>query len=428
MRTLRLLPLIAALCALLPPQIRAAQPSLRALYQFSNPAGGLVPNGLVDAGGALYGTTQFGGAGGSSAYGAVFEMQPPAAPGGKWTQTILYTFYGLNGDGAQPLVSPTVGPGGVLYGTTRYGGIDAEPNTPATGDGVVYELAPSTVPGGAWTETVLYKFTGFGDGNSPQAGLVLCRNPAICTPGALFGTTVGGGAYGYGVVFELDPPATPGGAWTETVLYSFAGAPDGQGPTGIVMADDGALYGVTVAGGGANVGTVFELAPPAAPGGAWTQTVLYTFKAGRDGSVPYEPPLIGKDGTLYGTTGGCAGFCKPRGDGLVFALQPPAAPGGAWTKETLYSFGTRQFPQSPLVSRGGAFFGGTGTLGPQGGRLFKLQRQADGTWANAFLHKFRGKTYSPAGNFVMDKSGTIIGTTVPYSLLTPTSTAYKLKP
>jgi uncharacterized repeat protein (TIGR03803 family) len=71
-----------------------------------------------------------------------------------------------------------------------------------------------------WTETVLHSFTGIiyvasSDGGSPQAGLI------TDSKGNLFGTTYAGGASGVGTVFELSPPATAGGAWTEAVLSSF---------------------------------------------------------------------------------------------------------------------------------------------------------------------------------------------------------------
>jgi len=39
--------------------------------------------------------------------------------------------------------------------------------------------------------------------------------------GQIFGTSPNGGAYGYGVVFELAPPAVQGGAWSYSVLNSF---------------------------------------------------------------------------------------------------------------------------------------------------------------------------------------------------------------
>jgi hypothetical protein len=50
----------------------------------------------------------------------------------------------------------------------------------------------------------------------------------------------------------------PGGAWNETLLHEFSG-PDGCGPTDVVIASGGILYGATGSGGTYGYGTVFAL-------------------------------------------------------------------------------------------------------------------------------------------------------------------------
>ena len=102
------------------------------------------------------------------------------------------------------------------------------------------------------TETTLYSFMptlGDNDGISPAAPLVFDK------AGNIYGTTTAGGQFGAGAVFELTPPARQGGAWTETVLYSFTGGSDGQLPSsGVILDAKGALYG------GSDIsGTVFKL-------------------------------------------------------------------------------------------------------------------------------------------------------------------------
>src|SRR5579871_4167998 len=88
---------------------------------------------------------------------------------------------------------------------------------------------------GASREKVLYNFQAGNDGAYPLAALV------VDSAGNLYGTTQGGGVGncriapppgGCGTVFELTPPSTPGGAWTETVLYRFTGDTDGGNPWG----------------------------------------------------------------------------------------------------------------------------------------------------------------------------------------------------
>jgi len=187
--------------------------------------------------------------------------------------------------------------------------------------------------------TVLYNFQGPPDGANPSSNLVEGADHV------LYGTTGNGGVYGGGTVFSLTPPSSPGGSWTEAVLHSFQGFPDGAGPTaGVVVGSGGVLYGTTSGGGSTTCGDpggcgiVFSLTPPSAPGGTWTETVLYSFQgaATGDGANPYGGVVMGKGGILYGATmaGGNSGFSA----GTVFSLKPPASAGGTWTESLLHTF------------------------------------------------------------------------------------------
>jgi hypothetical protein len=204
-----------------------------------------------------------------------------------------------------------IGKDGVLYGTTKTGGSNS-------GYGTVFSVAPSATPGGAWTETVLYNFYSYaGDGIWPEAGIV------IDDSGVLYGTTFEGGTYNYGTVFSLTPPTSPGGAWTETILYNFTGGSDGGRPAAsVVIGRHGVLYGTAGEGGTGN-GVVFSLEPPTSAGASWTETVLHAF-TGADGSGPVAPVVIGSGGVLYGTTEyGGSHPCGPNGGcGTVFSLTP----------------------------------------------------------------------------------------------------------
>ena len=167
--------------------------------------------------------------------------------------------------------------------------------------------------------TTLHTFVnGASDGIVPQG-------VAVGSGGVIYGTTARGGASGYGTVFSLTPPAVGlSGAWTETVLYSFTGRSDGGGPLSVAIGKDGVLYGTTAAGGtgtatcAGGCGTVFSLTPPASAGGAWTKATLYRFTGGSDGWGPDGGVFITKGGLLLGATefGGSCQFC-----GTVFALE-----------------------------------------------------------------------------------------------------------
>jgi uncharacterized protein YceK len=227
----------------------------------SNPAAG-----VVSVGGSFYGTTYFTNQLGGC--GSVYELSPPTASGGAWTGTEIHSFGG-GSDGCGSVAPLTAGPGGVLYGTTLDGGSAAPCLINFGGCGTVFQLTPPTTPGGAWTETVIYAFTGAnGDGALPSAGVVLGGN------GVLYGTTGYGGSStsgspcttygvpGCGTVFALTPPATSGGVWTETVLHSFTGQNgDGGNPGPLVLSSSGVLYGPATSGGTAGAGTIFAVKP-----------------------------------------------------------------------------------------------------------------------------------------------------------------------
>jgi uncharacterized repeat protein (TIGR03803 family) len=257
------------------------------------PASGL----LADVAGNLYGTTDVGGA---NNFGEVFELSPPAAGKKAWTETVLQSFNGTNGQ--FPQAGLLADGAGNLYGTTQQGG--------ANSDGVVFELSPPAAGKRAWTETLLQSFDET-NGQYPASGLLADG------AGNLYGTTVVGGANNDGVVFELSPPAAGKKAWTETLLQSFDGT-NGQFPQAGLLADvAGNLYGTTQQGGSHSVGVVFELSPPAAGKRAWTETLLQSFD-GTNGQFPQARLIADVAGNLYGTTqqGGSHSV------GVVFKLTP----------------------------------------------------------------------------------------------------------
>jgi hypothetical protein len=240
----------------------------RTLFNFETAGLGDLPlAGVVALGGSLYATNwESDGIGGC---GMVYEVSPPAIAGGAWTGTVIHGFGGPPDDGCNSDAPLTVGPGGVLYGTTAYGGSSPQCQT-TPGCGTVFQLTPPSTAGGAWTETVIYNFTALeGDGAYPEAGVVLGKN------GVLYGTTILGGsatsgspcsafgASGCGTVFKLTPSTTPGGAWTETILHSFSGQNgDGSQPGPLFWsASTGVLYGPTRGGGAFGQGTIFAVKP-----------------------------------------------------------------------------------------------------------------------------------------------------------------------
>ncbi len=162
------------------------------LYGFTG--GGDPEAGLImDASGALYGTTEHGGGDDS---GTVFMLTPPVAGETRWTETVLHTFTG-GADGFAPLAGLIMDASGALYGTTWSGG----PGCVGANCGTVFKLTPPASGETRWTETVLHSFTGGADGADPGAGVIMDAS------GALYGTTVNGGgrAPRCGTVFKVVP-------------------------------------------------------------------------------------------------------------------------------------------------------------------------------------------------------------------------------
>jgi uncharacterized repeat protein (TIGR03803 family) len=204
----------------------------------------------------------------------------------------------------------------------------------AYGNGMVYELSPTA---GGWTETVLHSFNPDGiDGFFVTGGLIFDAS------GNLYGTTQFGGTgactngFGCGTVFELSPSA--GGTWTETVLHNFQGTDGWEIHAGLVRDPAGNLYGTAVNGGTYGQGTVYKLSPGAS--GHWTAKVLHHFTGGVDGGVPYGGVILDAAGNLYGMTsaGGASTAACKYGCGTVFELSPTNSADGHWTGKLLHNF------------------------------------------------------------------------------------------
>jgi uncharacterized repeat protein (TIGR03803 family) len=371
----------------------------KVIHKFTGPPDGATPSSglLLGKNGVLYGVT---GTGGTAGDGVIFKLTPPASGPGDWTETILHNFEGGN-DGVGPYGTLIADKNGVLYGSAVGGG--------SANAGVVFSLTPPAAGKKEWTEAVLYTFQGSPDGVNPTDGLV--RDDT----GAIYGMTSAGGTNGAGMVYCLTAPATGQGTWTETVLYNFAGSPDGSFPNGGLVRDGtGALYGVTFGGGTDGWGAIFSVTPPAAGQTGWTENVLYSFTGGADGGSPDNTLVLDPDGTLYGTNN-----FNSLGYGNVFALTPPAQGQSGWTEATLVNFDWTNGanPIGLVLNANGALIGTTydgGTAEGNGGLVFKLTppKKDASAWGYEILHRFpytRNDAEDPAGALLREKSGALFG-------------------
>jgi uncharacterized repeat protein (TIGR03803 family) len=261
--------------------------------------------------------------------------------------------------------------------------------------GTVFELTPTAT---GWTQKVLHSFHGGADGAIPvRAGLVMD------SAGNLYGATLEGGnnacSGGCGVIFELKPVS---GGWTESVIYSFQGGADGSSPSGVTLDRAGNLFGTTGGGGTSSLGTAFQLVPAA---GTWKKNILYSFKGGSDGSSPAGGVIFDSSGNLYGSTEfGASGF------GTAFELVRSTG----WTERILYAFqgGTTDtaHPQGALTfDTAGDLFGTTDI-----GGVFELT-PVSGGWTESVIFAFSNPQQTEAfilgGGVVLDGAGDVFGAT-----------------
>jgi len=338
--------------------------------------------------------------------------------------TVLHSFNPNGGDGSTPYFGDLIfDAAGNLYGTTVSGGKGT--NCGALGCGTAFELSPKA--GGGRTEKVLHSFSNDGnDGVNPMAGLI------FDAAGNLYGTTSGGGAYGYGTVFELIP--TSAGGFVERTLHNFNyDGKDGANPVaGLIFDTAGNLYGTTSRGGPYQGGTAFELTPAA--GGVWTEKILHSFGNNWDGGNLWAGLIFDASGNLYGTAvQGGTHFV-----GVVFELMPEA--GGEWREKILHNFGAYTvdgvYPKARLIFDsegnlyGTTFWGGTVrgeniACAPTCGTVFELTPAAEGGWSEKVLHIFgrgAGEGFHPYSGLVLDAAGNLYGTTSEYG-----GTVFELK-
>jgi uncharacterized repeat protein (TIGR03803 family) len=356
--------------------------SYQVLFRFGSHAnprydiGGANPEGLIDVGGELYGTTA---GGGYHDFGTVYSMSTVGA------KTVLHRFGSASSgpsDGVNPAGNLTEVKS-LLYGATYIGG--------KCGSGSVYSISTTG------TETILHSFCGY-DGIQPLAGLLNVN-------GTLYGTTqYGVSSSNDGTVYSVTT------AGTFKILHNFTGSPkDGAEPAAPLLKVNGTLYGTTAYGGSSKYGTVYTI------DATGKEKVLYNFQGGSDGALPFSD-LIDVNGTLYGTTlqgGGNHVGCSPSyaGCGTVYSISTTGH------EKVLYSFGgsgtyggaNGTSPSAGLLELNGSLYGTTSAGGSDGlGAVFSLSPSGN----EQILHNFAGGSDGahPSGELI-DVNGTLYGTT-----------------
>ncbi len=258
-----------------------------------------IPNSTprLDSQGDIFSVTPYGGPGydgtAQSGFGVLFEI---TSAGNFVSQ---HPFSG-GADGGVP-GRIVLNAAGTIFGATGSGGACSGTGLPAAGCGVVYMFTPGT---GQFQ--TLYTFTGTTDGYVPSVA-------GLDAAGDIYGSTLDGGALGYGTLFKLK--AKKSGGYTYEHLYDFTGNSDGAHPNSPLLAGPDEFIGGTqegpIVGNNTGAGVLFEY-------NKGTFSTLYTFVNDTHGGFPYGTPVLGSTGTIYGTTayGGVAP-CSTSGGTLI---------------------------------------------------------------------------------------------------------------
>jgi uncharacterized repeat protein (TIGR03803 family) len=154
------------------------------VYSFTGGNDGYMPADIgIDDTGRMFGVTRGGGVHG---WGVVFQVR---AFHNKWSQSVLYSFYGGSYGGTAIGIHLEKG-SKTLYGTTASGGSD--------GYGTLFRLDKH---GSYWSQTVAHSFgTSQSDGRYPES-----RPVEDAATGIIYGTTSQGGAYNGGALYWYIP-------------------------------------------------------------------------------------------------------------------------------------------------------------------------------------------------------------------------------
>jgi uncharacterized repeat protein (TIGR03803 family) len=226
--------------------------------------------------GLVYGVTRNGG---TYNEGIIYSFDPASEE-----KNVVFSFEGLNGRyPSSPLLFSS---DGFLYGLTDEGG--------ANDDGTLYAYNPEDN-----SLVILHSFDSISDGKSPIGRLAETVN------GLLYGTTYTGGSNEFGILFSYTKATN-----AIEVLFNFDDIQGKLPKSGVTLADDGILYGVTNSGGSNNLGVIFSYDPATI-----TFSKRFEFTEITMGVNPSGELFQAADGLLYGIT------LSPLG-GVIFDFNP----------------------------------------------------------------------------------------------------------
>jgi uncharacterized repeat protein (TIGR03803 family) len=304
------------------------------------------------------------------------------------TVTTLHRF--IASDGTHPYYGLTLGLDGTLYGTC----VGVEEDGGAGGS--VFKMNPDGP-----VFTVLHTFNPTeADGANNVGGANPLDGPLLGTDGLLYGCTEEGGTGAYGVVYSL---TTNGGNFTLLTQFGSSEANVEYQYAGMVQGSDGFLYGMGASDGINNWDSqVYKIDTN---GNNYANLTYFTTTGG---GYDYNPMLPGRNGNLYGVTGG-----DPQNDpanvGTVFMLTP----GGTYTLLHTLAGNDGRLPDGGLIEDTSGTLYGTAS---EGGTYAEGTAFRIGTNGLNFttIHQFGNGSdgANPAGRLLLASDGYLYGTTI----------------
>lgn len=331
--------------------------------------------------------------------GTVFKL---IKHGSNWLYSTLYKFQGPP-DGNYP-AGVVIGPDGALYGTTIGGGIvnNAACSQYENGCGTVFRLRPPPTfcptPLCPWNENLLYTFAGTPDGGNPYNGDLVSDRA-----GDIYGTTVYGGPYGYGTVYELAPSQ---GDYAESLIYNFDKDPDGFASpySGLLMDLSGNLYGTTSFSNAQVDGTVYQLTPSQS---GWTANILQSFQCISGSNPGCFPQALLFDSAGNLVLGNYDGSFDDHGTVIKLLAA------NDWSIDLLYTFTESQgaVENRLTMDAAGNIYGTAFICSNLYGCVFQLTPSLNG-YSYSELHDFSDGADGahPYGPVAIDAQGNLYGT------------------
>jgi uncharacterized repeat protein (TIGR03803 family) len=233
--------------------------------------------------------------------------------------------------------------------------------------------------------------------------------------GNLYSTTRRGGSANQGAIFKI----TPAGVLTVLHNVSTETVRSFQPFSGLVLGTDGNFYGSATGGGSAGAGTTFKMSP------AGVFTALHNFGGAGNAGHPHGAPVLGTDGSLYGTAtdGGTPGLCT-FGNGGCGAIYKMSTTGANFKQLFLFDVTHGAIPATELVQgTDGNFYGATDSGGAiNWGEAFKITPAGKIT----VLHSFPANSFTRPSGLIQANDGNFYG--VAGGGLNNTGVVFKLTP